>query len=160
MDKTDKLYDNVQRLYVKYREQIIYLICGGLTTGVDFGIYWLLTRFGAMSEVPAQAVSVAAAIVFAYVVNKRWVFRDMRKKFAEIATQFASFASMRLLSGAFQTLCIWLFVEQLGLYDMAVKLVVAVVVVLLNYMFSKLIIFKKPDTRPGGAPSGTTGRIK
>ena len=50
---------------------------------------------------------------------------------------------MRVISGVFQTAAMWLFVDVLAFYDMAVKLIVAVVVVILNYIFSKLIIFRK-----------------
>jgi putative flippase GtrA len=137
------LTDRARALYTKYRELILYVICGGLTTGVDFGIYWLCTRLGGIGEVPAQTISVAAAIVFAYIVNKRWVFLDKRTGLRGVLTQFLSFASMRVLSGAFQVASIWLFVEKMGLYDMAVKVAVSVAVILSNYAFSKLFIFRK-----------------
>ncbi|HHW25658.1 MAG TPA: GtrA family protein [Bacillota bacterium] len=130
-----------RELYNKYRELILYVFFGALTTGVDFGSYWALTRLCGAGETVSQAISVALAIVFAYVVNKIWVFSDRRTGFWEVAKQFISFASMRIISGAFQVGCVWLFVERMGLYDMAVKLVAAVVVVLSNYVFSKLFIF-------------------
>lgn len=138
----DNLTESARSLFRKYRELILYVFFGGLTTGVDFGVYWLCTRLGDIGKTAAQTIAVAAAIVFAYVVNKRWVFEDRRRGFAEVAKQFISFASMRVLSGAFQVACVWLLVEQMGLYDMAVKLAVSVVVVLSNYVFSKLLIFK------------------
>ncbi len=137
------LTDRARSLYAKHRELILYIICGGLTTGVDFGAYLLLTRLCRLGETAAQAIAVAAAVVFAYVVNKRWVFLDRRTGIRAIARQFLSFASMRFISGAFQVACVWLLVERMGLYDMAVKLAVSVVVVLSNYVFSKLVIFAK-----------------
>ena len=154
------LTDDIRRAYAKYRELILYVVCGGLTTAVDFGLYWFLTRPVDVGEVPAQCAGVAAAIVFAYIVNKRWVFLDGQRGLCKIAAQFASFASMRLISGAFQVFCVWLFVEKLGLYDMAVKAVAAVVVVLANYVFSKLIIFKKRVPVSDGASDGATNKIK
>ena len=137
------MIDKIKALYAKYRELIVYGIFGVLTTGVDFGVYWVLERLFNASTVVASGMGVVAAIIFAYVVNKIFVFGDKKTGFVEIVLQFASFASMRLISGAFQTGCMWLFVDKLGFYDMAVKLVVAVIIVILNYVFSKLLIFKK-----------------
>ncbi len=139
----NRLFNTIRRLCTKYRELIIYGIFGVLTTGVDFGVYWLLTRLAEVDTLPAQIAAITAAIIFAFITNKKWVFKDKRVGLREIASQFASFASMRVLSGAFQTFCVWLFCDIMGLYDMAVKAVVAIVVILANYVFSKLIIFKK-----------------
>ncbi len=135
--------DLIKKYLTKYRELIVYAICGALTTAVDFGVYALLTRFTDCGEVMAQTVSVAAAIVFAFAVNKWIVFRDTDNGGKTLLAQFVSFASMRVLSGAFQTFALWLFSVRLGMYDLAVKAVIAVVVVILNYIFSKLFIFRK-----------------
>ncbi len=137
--------NKIKALLQKYREQIVYLIFGALTTLVDFGVYWLMERVLHLGTVPSQAIGVAAAILFAYAVNKIWVFRD-KATGLRAWMQFLSFVSMRLVSGAFQTAAVWLFVDILHLYDLAVKLVVAVAVVILNYIFSKLIIFRKKGT--------------
>ncbi len=129
----------------KYRELIIYAICGGATTLVDFAVYFVLTRFCGMEnrETLAQTISVIAAIFFAFVVNKWFVFLDKRVDVKTLLSQFLSFASMRAVSGVIQIGAFWLFSDVLGLYDMAVKLAAAIIVVILNYIFSKLIIFKK-----------------
>jgi len=137
------MIEKIKGLLAKYRELIVYGIFGVLTTAVDFGIYWIFQRKFGFGETAAKAVSVVAAILFAFVVNKLFVFEDKRNGFRDIMTQLVSFASMRLITGAFQTGCIWLFAEKLGFYDMAVNVVSAVVVVILNYIFSKLLIFKK-----------------
>jgi putative flippase GtrA len=137
------MIEKIKGLLVKYRELIVYAFFGVLTTAVDFGVYWILERVFSASTVVAQSAGVVAAIIFAFVVNKWFVFGDKRNSALDIFRQFASFASMRLVSGAFQTVCMWIFVDKLSLYDMAVKAVVAVVVVILNYIFSKLLIFKK-----------------
>ena len=135
--------NKLKALFLRYKELILYVFFGGMTTVVDFVVYWLFTRLIPIGTVPAQVVSIAAAIVFAYFVNKIFVFADKSATFGQAIRQFISFASMRVISGVFQTAAMWLFVDVLKLYDMAVKLVVAVVVVILNYIFSKLIIFRK-----------------
>jgi len=135
----------IKNIYLKNRLTIDYIICGGLTTLVDFAVYWFFTRIIQIGEVPAQIVSIAAAIVFAFAVNKIYVFRSKTNTLKEVFIQFISFCSMRILSGAFQTFAIWLFVVKLGIYDMIVKILVAVIIVILNYIFSKSLIFKKRD---------------
>lgn len=135
--------DFIKKYWTKYRELIVYVICGALTTAVDFGVYAVLTRMTDCGEVPAQIASTAAAIVFAFIVNKWIVFRNSDSGGKTLLAQFVSFASMRVVSGAFQTFVLWLFSVKLGLYDMAVKFFAAVIVVILNYAFSKLVIFKK-----------------
>lgn len=145
------MLNKIKALLIKYRELIVYVIFGGLTTVVDFVVYWLLTRLASMDEVPANIIGIAAAIIFAFIVNKRYVFADKTSDFLGILKLFVSFASMRVLSGFFQTFALWLFSTKLRLYDMAVKVVAAVVVVILNYIFSKLVIFKKPRDKGGKA---------
>ena len=135
--------EKIKSLLRKYKELILYVFFGGMTTLVDFVVYWIFTRLVPIGTVPAQVVSIADAIVFAYFVNKIFVFEDKCSSAGEAIRQFLSFASMRVLSGVFQTAALWLFADVLSFYDMAVKLIVAVVVVILNYIFSKLIIFRK-----------------
>lgn len=137
------MINKIKALAVKYRELILYIFFGGMTTVVDFVVFWIFTRPIQLEKVPAQIISIAAAIVFAYIVNKKFVFSDKSSSFSGALKQFISFASMRVLSGAFQTFALWLFSDILKLYDMAVKLAAAVIVVILNYIFSKLIIFRK-----------------
>ncbi len=132
----------IKNLLIKYREIIVYGIFGVLTTLVDFGIYWVFTRLLYMDETLSQGISIAAAIIFAYIVNKIFVFRDNIKNPLFVLRQFITFSSMRVISGLFQTFCVWLFVEQLYFYDMAVKAIIAVFVIVVNYLFSKLLIFR------------------
>ncbi len=145
------MIEKCKALFLRYKEQILYIFFGGMTTVVDFAVYWFFTRVLVLSEnstVPAQALGVAVAILFAYIVNKLFVFEDQVKGGKALLVQFLSFVSMRLLSGVFQTAALWLLVDKLHFYDMAMKLIVAVVVVILNYIFSKLIIFRKKDEGP------------
>lgn len=135
--------DKIKVLYQKYRELIVYVFFGGLTTLVDFGIYALMTRVLFLDIVPANIIAWAAAVIFAYVTNKTIVFGDRRNNFKTVMAQFVSFTGMRAASGGLSTLLLWVFAELYGFNDMIVKAVVAVLVIILNYIFSKLFIFKK-----------------
>lgn len=135
--------EKMMALYKKYREMIVYVFFGGLTTLVDFGVYLLLTDIFYTDVVASNIIAWAAAVIFAFVVNKVIVFDDRRRTFFIVISQFASFAGMRAASGGLSTFILWFFTEIYGFNDVAVKAMTAVAVIVLNYIFSKLFIFKK-----------------
>lgn len=136
------MIDKIRALYVKYRELIVYVLCGGLTTLIDFGVYKLLTDLFFIDVVPSNIVALSAAVIFAFLVNKIFVFDDRRSSAMIVLTQFVNFASMRAVSGGLSTFVLWLFTKRYGFNDMLIKVLTAIVVIILNYIFSKLIIFK------------------
>lgn len=137
------MIDEIKVLYQKYRELIVYVFFGGLTTLVDFGVYALMTRVLFLDIVPANIIAWAVAVIFAYATNKTIVFGDRRNSFKTVTAQFVSFTGMRAASGGLSTLLLWMFAGLYGFNDMIVKAAVAVLVIILNYIFSKLFIFKK-----------------
>ena len=84
----------------------------------------------------------AAAIIFAFFVNKLFVFNDRSMKLKVFVVQFAEFVSMRLITLALNSVIFWLLIEKLSMNDLIIKAIVSVIVIVLNYIFSKLIIFK------------------
>jgi putative flippase GtrA len=137
----------IKVLYQKHRELIVYVFFGGLTTLVDFGVYALMTDFLFLDIVPANIIAWTAAVIFAYATNKTIVFGDRNNSFKAVMAQFISFAGMRAASGGLSTFLLWVFAELYGFNDMIVKAVVAVAVIILNYIFSKLFIFKKSGSQ-------------
>lgn len=135
----------VWALLVKYREVIAYLICGGLTTLVNFGSYWLLTRLLTVDTVPANVAANALSILFAYVVNKLLVFRSRTSGTGALLTEAGSFFLSRLFSMLLDTAIVWLFADLLHINDIAVKLAANVVVVVVNYLTSKLVVFRRKE---------------
>lgn len=127
-------------------ETISYLICGFLTTAVDFGTYGLLRETGLSVEL-AQAMSWLAAVLFAYVVNKLVVFRNFNMRPLYLAKEAGAFAAARVLSGAATWILMVVMVKLGGnrgfIYEMFCKFTVSVINMVLNYVFSKLWIFKK-----------------
>ena len=89
------------------------------------------------------ALAVVLAVLFAFVTNKIWVFHSRSAGIAALARELAAFVAARVFSGALDVGMMWLFVEVCGLPDMWIKLAGNVVVTILNYIFSKLWIFKK-----------------
>ena len=123
----------------KQRQIIAYLFWGGATTAVNFICYFLLTRLLVLSPVAANIVSWAVSVLFAFGVNRRYVFHGE----GNILKELGLFAGGRVFSGALETGVLWLCVAVLHFHDGVVKVAVAVIVVILNYIFSKFIFRKK-----------------
>ncbi|MCL2517516.1 MAG: GtrA family protein [Oscillospiraceae bacterium] len=129
-------------MFKKYRELILYIIIGVLTTAVNYAIYFTLTAIG-VYYIAAQVISVAVSILFAFVTNKIYVFQDKRAAPLVIFAQLATFSGFRLISGAAETLILYVFVDFLYFNDSIVKILASIFVVAVNYVFSKFIIFRK-----------------
>lgn len=127
-------------------ETISYIICGVLTTLVDFIVYGLL-RQGQIGVEAAQAVSWLSAVLFAYVVNKLIVFRSFNLTPSYLAKEFISFFAARAFSGVVTWVMmvglVWIGGERGFLYELFCKAAVSAVNLVLNYIFSKVWIFKK-----------------
>lgn len=124
------------------RETIAYVISGILTTIVNFISYEGLYRLG-VSNLTANACAWAVAVTFAYVVNKKKVFLSESDNAAEEATKLTKFYGARLVTLGVEQLGMFLFINVLGFYRLLVKASLAVIVIILNYLFSKLYIFNK-----------------
>ncbi|MGF7145681.1 putative flippase GtrA [Anaerotaenia torta] len=124
------------------RETITYIITGVLTTIVNFISYESLYRLGA-GNLTANACAWVIAVTFAYIVNKKKVFLSVSENAADEVTKLSKFYGARLITLGVEQLGMFLFVEKLGFYRLLVKASLAVIVIVLNYLCSKLYIFKK-----------------
>lgn len=134
--------DKIKALFIKHREVILYLIFGGLTTLVSFATYYALLGCG-VHYIVAQVVSWAAAVAFAFVTNKLFVFGDKDKSSGTLFRQIWQFVSVRIASGVLETALLWLLVDVLTLGEGIAKIPVAVITVIVNYIASKLLVFRK-----------------
>ena len=132
-------------LYKKYQEIINYLIVGVLTTVVSLLTYYIcvvtiLDPNKAIELQIANIISWVCAVCFAFVANKVFVFKSKNKN---LFKEFAFFVSARVLTLLLDMLIMFIMVTALGINDKISKLVVQVVVTILNYVFSKIFVFKK-----------------
>lgn len=129
-------------------QAIRYVFFGGCTTMVNLVSYYLLRRLLGMDITAANLAAISLSILFAYVVNKLFVFEHRTSSVKELLKEAGSFIGMRLgtmlveVLGVLLLSCIW------GMNDMAAKLVIQVVVLVLNYLISKLVVFR--EETPGG----------
>lgn len=134
--------EKIKEMFIKYRELIMYIIFGGLTTVVSFVSYYGFLWMG-MHYIAAQVLSWVLAVVFAFVVNKIFVFEDRDNSPAALFRQIWQFVSVRIASGVLETALLWLLVDVLGLGEGIAKIPVAVLTVVINYIASKLLVFRK-----------------
>jgi putative flippase GtrA len=136
----------IVELYQKYKEVINYLIFGGLSTIVNFVSYFIAARMIGIEEVTSSAISWFCAVLFAYVTNKLFVFESKTETKKAMIKEMVSFFLARILSGI---LCdvgsFALMVKVFHINDIFAKIVTQVMVVVVNYVFSKLFIFKKKE---------------
>lgn len=128
-------------LCLKYQEVLSYLVFGALTTLVNFLVYYPLSRL--VHYTVANIAAWLAAVIFAFFVNKAFVFEDERWDGRALLRQGGQFALMRLFSLGAEEGVMLLFVEVWGLNADVTKIVTQVIVVVLNYIFSKFIIFRR-----------------
>jgi len=130
------------------RETITYIIAGVLTTLVNFVASFIGYDCLHWNENFVTAVAWVVAVVFAYVINKYWVFLEKKEAVAEETVKFGKFVAGRLFTLAVEWFGVFLFVTTLKVPFWPVKLVLAVIVTVLNYVISKLFVFiKKPEKK-------------
>lgn len=124
------------------RESVTYIICGVLTTAVDWITHRILWHMGAEYQV-STAVSWSAAVLFAFISNKFWVFQSFETELKRLWKEFVSFAACRIATFAITMAGMVVMVGMLHWNEFLGKLVVSAASMVLNYIPSKLFIFKK-----------------
>lgn len=119
-----------------------YVFFGGCTTLVNLASFYLLRRAGVGINL-ANLVSIVLAVLFAYVVNARFVFQARPETVREELQAFVKFVGARALTMLVELGGVWLLVEQIKLDDMLGKFLTQFVVLVLNYVFSKFFVFAK-----------------
>lgn len=125
---------------IKYKELISYLVFGVLTTIVNFIIYFYLCSIGLNYKI-SNIIAIFCSILFAYITNKIFVFKILHIK--NILQEFIKFVSFRLVSSIFDMAFLIFLVDYIKTPNFIAKVLTSVIVVVLNYIFSKLFIFRK-----------------
>ena len=134
--------DKILGLYKKHKDVVPYLVFGVLTTAVNVVSYALLSRVFKLGTVPCVIIAWFLAVLFAYLTNRRWVFKSRARTRKEITREVVSFFGCRLATGVLDWLIMIVFVDGLHMNDILIKIIANIVVIVLNYVASKLVIFK------------------
>lgn len=145
--------ERIKRLFNKYREMIAYVFFGGVTTVVNVVAYNAMAALGLSTGV-ANGIAWVLSVLVAYFTNRVWVFHS-KNRGMDAVKEFASFVGCRVGSGLLDEGIMIFGVDWLGprvvtpagmgLWRLGVKVFSNIIVMILNYIFSKLFIFRKKE---------------
>jgi len=132
------------KLYKKYKEIINYLIFGVLTTIVSLATYYILVLTILDPNKPielqiANIISWITCVTFAYITNRKYVFNSKNK---HITKEILKFYSSRIGTLLIDMAIMFIFVTKLNLNDKIIKIIIQIIIIILNYILSKLLFFK------------------
>ena len=137
------LFGKCMEIYNKFnddlKEKINYLIAGGLTTLISIVSYYLL-RIVIDDYKICTVLSWIIAVIFAYFINRGFVFKSKEKN---VFKEFISFISSRLVTLVVELLSMYVLVQFIDMNDRIAKIIVQIIVIILNYILSKIFVFKK-----------------
>lgn len=133
----------VRELIEKYWDILSYLFFGVLTTVVNYLVYLPCFNNLGLSAAVSNGISWVAAVAFAYLTNKPFVFKSMDWSMKTVIPELTKFVGCRVASGVGETLILFLAVDLMGWNGNIWKLVTSVLVVIVNYVASKLVVFRK-----------------
>ena len=141
--------NNVINLYKKYQEIINYLIVGVLTTVVSIVTYFLFSSILDIENnilfILANVLSWICAVIFAYITNKKFVFNTTTSNKKEEIKVFSMFVSSRITTLLIELAFMFITVKVILINDKIAKVIAQFIVIVLNYVLSKLFVFKKKN---------------
>ena len=137
------MVSKILNLIKKYREIIAYLVFGVLTTLVNYVFYLPCYNMFGFSAALSNVIAWVAAVAFAFLTNKPFVFKSDDWSTGVVFSELTRFIGCRIGSGGVETLMLLILVDCLGWNGNVWKLLASIIVVILNYIGSKLFVFKK-----------------
>ena len=129
--------------YREHREGMRYLVFGVLTTLLNLLIFTICCRIIKIPVLISTIISWIIAVLFAYVTNKLYVFDSKVIQKKELAREIISFFYARIITLVIEIVFLWATVIKLGFNEIIMKIIVNIIVIILNFVFSKIFIFKK-----------------
>ncbi|HWP96460.1 MAG TPA: GtrA family protein [Syntrophomonadaceae bacterium] len=128
--------------YRKYRTIALYLAFGGLTTLVNIITYFSLTKILGVQYIASNVAAWITSVLFAYVTNRLFVFASKGKGLIFIIRECSAFIGCRMFSGLVDTTTMYVMIDLLHFNDLFVKIIANISVIILNYGFSKRVVFQ------------------
>lgn len=143
MNRRIVVLNRLRELFTKHREVIVYLFFGGVTTVVNFAVYWPLVNWLHISATVSNILAWIVAVAVAYLTNKPFVFQSHDWSLSVVVPELGKFVGCRVASGVMETVFIGLTVDLLHWHALVMKIIVSVIVIVLNYVGSKWLVFAK-----------------
>jgi putative flippase GtrA len=139
--------EKIKTLFQKYKSLIMYAIFGGLTTLVNMAAYSLCFSVIGISNVPSVIIAWFLAVCFAFITNKLWVFESKSFSAEVLRHELPTFFGARIATGLMDVGIMYLAVDVLQGNPTVWKLISNILVIIINYIASKLLIFKRPASQ-------------
>lgn len=133
----------IRAIIEKHWDILSYLFFGALTTLVNYLVYFPCYNLLHLSTVASNVIAWVVAVAFAYLTNKPFVFKSHDWSMKTVAPELAKFVGCRVGSGLLETALLFLTVDLLRWNGNLMKIILSVMVVILNYVGSKLLVFRK-----------------
>ncbi|MBR3599234.1 MAG: GtrA family protein [Lachnospiraceae bacterium] len=152
MDRKEDIFDKIMQIrifapiqpfYIKHKEVLLYLLFGGLSFVISIATYYLFSEVIQLNELISNIISWIFAVSFAFVTNYIWVFEKTVTSIKEFFGQVLKFFMGRVFTLVVEELILIVFVTILSLPNMPIKVIAQIIVIVLNYVISKLYVFKK-----------------
>lgn len=134
--------NKIKALYEKHKEIILYIIFGGLTTVINYVIYFIMTFVG-IDIYTSNTVAWIGAVLFAYLTNRKMVFNSQANNKKSIIKELIAFYGARVFSFIVETILLYIMVDFILMNEYIAKLILQILVIVLNYIFSKFFVFRK-----------------
>lgn len=132
----------ILNLYNQFKEQILYIVFGVLTTAINIIAFFVCSRIINLSLIPSNIIAWILSVLFAFVTNKIYVFNSKNCSFSIVLRELIDFIVARGATGILDLGLMYLFVSIIGIEDMVSKIIINIIVIILNYILSKLYVFK------------------
>lgn len=128
--------------YKANKEMLLYLFFGGLSFVVSVVTYGIFNQGIGLNELIANVISWIITVIFAFFTNRIWVFNAPTNGVKEFIAQIVSFFGGRVVTLVIEEVILLVFITWLDFPSMVIKIIAQVVVIVLNYVISKLVVFK------------------
>lgn len=133
---------DIKKILLNYKEQILYIIFGVLTTVLNFLVYIIFTRVFEANFLISNAVAWLLAVIFAFITNKIYVFNSTDYNIKFIIKEFSEFTISRIFTGLLDIGLLYLFVSIIHMNDLISKIIIGIIITILNYVISKMYVFR------------------
>lgn len=134
--------NTIKELFLKHKSVLLYLIFGGLTTVINVVTYFITYEILGIANLTSTVIAWVIAVTFAYVTNKLFVF-ESKKTGSEALKEAVNFFACRIGTGVIEIGIMYLFVDVLAFNGTIMKLITNVIVIIVNYIASKFLIFNE-----------------
>lgn len=134
--------EKILNLYKQFKEQILYIVFGVLTTAINIIAFFVCSRLVNLSLIPSNIIAWILSVLFAFITNKIYVFNSKNYSFSVVLRELVDFIVARGATGILDLVLMYLFVSIIGIEDMISKIIINIIVIILNYILSKLYVFK------------------